>query len=246
MKASRFFNVFAPAIYILEREKLGGDYALIGGYGCKYWYQYYSDKYIKHLKSPDIDIRGEKDPVAITLKKFWPAELEKEKTHKDNPQSVTYRLIQRINGAEAEIIKLVPRLDIDFNGIHQGIAYRIPCKYDKNLIVSVLDPCSLFVSKLPAFLSGREKKNSKKHDSEHLEMLAAVIPFFLQDAAVLEQAQKPWRDPKIAVQRLLSVLEPPNGVPPELPAGIDRESLVGSLKAFVTPATPTHYTEPSF
>jgi len=47
MKASRFFGVFAPAVYILERHKLGKRYALIGGYGCKYWYKYYSDKYIR-------------------------------------------------------------------------------------------------------------------------------------------------------------------------------------------------------
>jgi len=88
------------------------------------------------------------NPVALTLKRCWPANLVKDDIHIDNPDSVTYKLIQKFNKAKAEVIKLVPTLDRD-SPLSQGIACRVPCKYDRNLTVSVLDPCSLFVSKLP-------------------------------------------------------------------------------------------------
>lgn len=241
MKASRFFGVYAPAIYVLERQNLGSEYALVGGYGCKYWYKHYCDGYIKNLKSVDIDLRGERYPVAIALRDYWPATMIGPQRHEDNPDSATYVLLHRLNKsgkapAKAEVIKLVPTLDLN-SPVAQGIAYRLPCKYDKSLTVSVLDPCSLFVSKYPAFLNLNRRRNPDKHDGEHLELLAAILPKFLSEAATLPQAQTPSRDPRIAARRLLSVLQPPR----ELPAGIDRDSLIHQLNAFVSPATPTHY-----
>ncbi len=85
MKASLFFGKYAPAIYVLERHGLGAHYALIDGYGCKYWYKYYSDKYITNLTSVDIDIKGEGNPVAFTLRDYWPATMSKPMAHNDNP-----------------------------------------------------------------------------------------------------------------------------------------------------------------
>ncbi len=150
--------------------------------------------------------------------------------------------------AKAEVIKLVPTLERD-TPIAQGIAYRIPCKYDKKLTVSVLDPCSLFVSKLPAYqdIERRNRKNNdgklKKHDGEHLELLAAILPFFFRDACTLEQAQRPDRDPRVAANLLLKSLTEPqkNGKLMELPPSIDRDALVQNVREFVGPVTAVQY-----
>jgi hypothetical protein len=244
MKASRFFGIYAPAIYVLERHKLGAHYALIGGYGCKYWYRYYSDRYITNLKSLDIDIKGERNPVAITLRDYWPATISTPQVHDDNPNSVTYVLKHELRRgqAKAEVIKLVPTLEKD-TPIAQGIAYRIPCKYDKDLTVSVLDPCSLFVSKLPAYQNMARRRRVDKHDGEHLELLAAIMPFYFRDAYTLEQAQKPDRDPRVAANLLLKYLTEAqkNGKLMELPPSIDRNALIQNVREFVGPVTAVKY-----
>jgi len=82
-----------------------------------------------------------------------------------------------------------------------------------------------------------------KHDGEHLELLAAVIPYFLKDAQTMEQAQSPERDPRVAANRLVEALTKPDkdGKLPELPKRIDRNALLGALKDYSSPEKAARY-----
>lgn len=237
-----FFGRYTTAIYALERAKRSQNYALVGGYACRYWYDLYfpSGKRYEHK---DLDVRGRETEAVVIAKKSC-LELDlRPFLHNTFKYLVfdPYNMSDR--GERVEIMPMLPVLDEREGCLAkelQGVVYRVPNNFDVKLAVSVLDPYSLFVAKYPAYLSDKRRSQPLRyHDAEHLEMLAKIIPRFFEDErnGMFEQIHFPKREVGTAAKRLYELIESAE----ELPKGVDRRGLMKCLRRAFIRKTPEYY-----
>lgn len=221
---------------------MGKHYALTSGYGVRFWYKRYnpSSPIVRHK---DIDLRALYKMAALVNSKMEGTFIRTVPPEKVPKNIENYVVIEHneFNGEDLEIefFSRAPALDHRIDKPLQGIVYRIGCPGDDGLKVSVLDPCSLFITKYKAFLNPERQRSNDVHDAEHLCMLAEIIPLYLKEAqaGLLEQAHEPPRAIAPSVKRLYRILK---GVR-NLPKGIDKEKLMSSLQPIFESKTKLFY-----
>ncbi len=229
---SRHLGDFTSVFHELEKRDLGDKYALVGGLGTAYW----SEKFLGiPLLSHDIDYRGGYevyDGLCWGLKTAF-------ETHSFPNGGVMRRFEFSGDDGEltVEVLSALAGLDDTFllnprKAVPQGVILRMePLDSMKKKYptcpkeISVLDPMSLFVAKMPVW-NHDYRRNAGAHDISHMETLAQIIPAFLDFAMPEYAAGRIERHPAIAANRLLQEMDAhPEQLPPQV------VPFVGKLRA---------------
>ncbi len=223
---------------------MGKEYALTSGYGVRLWHKHYKPL-SPNIRHKDIDFRAIYKMAKLVKSKMEGSFLQIVPPEK-LPKGIENWVVIEHNETggddlEIEFFSRAPALDNRIGKPLQGIVYRIGCPGDNGLKVSVLDPCSLFITKYKAYLNPKRQSQREVHDAEHLCMLAEIIPLYLKEAQAgkLEQAHEPPRPLAPSVKRLYRILKGVRNIPKE----IDKEILLSCLKPVFETSTPPFYND---
>ncbi len=209
IKVSQYVGTFRLEDFAFVFEKLealqfGSQYALMGGLGVECVRRTYAPN-APEIKSKDLDIRAG-EPVVESLSRilglpYSPIDFFDEVTE----ISSTMRELCFERAGEkprkVQFLSRVPGWDGPEGAPPQGIVLRLACPGAER--VSVLDPLSLFASKL--YVSSRvlNQESAPRNDESHLGVLAQAIPPFLRQATAAYQLGKVSGNPAALSNKFL-------------------------------------------